>query len=168
MNRVVLFVLLFLFWVLLTWTPDTSAPAYLQEIGVGLAMAALVTWIMGAATGEKDVRWFQPKRYGWALVYAFVLAAYVIKANVEVAYRVLHPAMPIRPGLLKLKTRLRGTTARTVLGNSITLTPGTLTVDLRDDGVLMVHWLYVRTLDEEEAAQQIIGRFEWFIERIFE
>jgi len=168
MSRLLLFVLLFGFWVLLTWTPATSGPAWLQEVGVGLAVAALVTWIMGEATSERNYRWLEPRRYGWALVYVFVLAAYIVKANVEVAYRVLHPAMPIRPGLLKLKTRLRGTAARTVLGNSITLTPGTLTVDLRDDGVLMVHWLYVRTLDEEEAARQIIGRFEWFIAKIFE
>ena len=123
---------------------------------------------MGETAGEDAARWLQPKRYGWAVVYLFVLAAYVIKANVEVAYRVLHPAMPIRPGILRVKTRLRRPSARTVLGNSITLTPGTLTVDIHDDGVMMVHWIYVRSLDEEEAARQVIGRFEWFIERIFE
>jgi multicomponent Na+:H+ antiporter subunit E len=55
-----------------------------------------------------------------------------------------------------------------MLGNSITLTPGTLSVDVRDDGVLMVHCINVRSLDEEEAARQILGRFEWFIDKIFE
>jgi multisubunit Na+/H+ antiporter MnhE subunit len=54
------------------------------------------------------------------------------------------------------------------LCNSITLTPGTLAVDIHDDGTMMVHWIYVRSLDEDEAARQIIGRFEWFIQRIFE
>ena len=98
----------------------------------------------------------------------FVLAAYVIKANVEVAYRVLHPAMPIRPGIVKVKTRLQTPSSRTALCNSITLTPGTLAVDIHQDGTMMVHWIYVRSTDPEEAARQIIGRFEWFIERIFE
>ena len=92
----------------------------------------------------------------------------VIIGYTVVAYRVFHPAMPIRPGIVKVTTRLRLRAARTILGNSITLTPGTLSVDVRDDGVLMVHWIYVRTLDEEEAARRLIGRFEWFIERIFE
>jgi len=102
------------------------------------------------------------------IVYLFVLSVYVVKANLEVAYRVFHPAMPIRPGILKVKTRLQLPAAQTVLGNSITLTPGTLSVDVREDGVLMVHWINIRTLEEEEATRQLIGRFEWFVERIFE
>ena len=84
------------------------------------------------------------------------------------AYRVLHPAMPIKPGIVKIKTRLQQPAARTALCNSITLTPGTLTVDLHDDGTMLVHWIYVRSQDAEEAAAQILGRFEWFIEKIFE
>jgi multicomponent Na+:H+ antiporter subunit E len=179
MNRLALFILLLLFWIFLTW-PAELGPAYLQDLGVGAVAALLVTWITGGSTeGEqtreggsaiiqRDGRWLQPQRYVWAFVYAFVLAAYVIQANFEVAYRVLHPAMPIRPGIVKIKTRLRRPSSRAALCNSITLTPGTLAVDIRDDGTMMVHWIYVRSLDEDEAAQQIIGRFEWFIERIFE
>lgn len=168
MNRLVLFVLLFLFWVLLTWPAEPPGSAYLQDLGIGLVVSALVTWIMGEATADGLARWLDPRRYWWALLYVFVLAAYVVKANVEVAYRVLHPALPIRPGIVKIKTQLQRPSARTVLSNSITLTPGTLTVDIADDGVMMVHWLYVRTLDEEAAAREIIGRFEWFVAKIFE
>ena len=76
--------------------------------------------------------------------------------------------MPILPGVVRVKTRLQSPAARTVLGNSITLCPGTLTVDIGEDGTMEVHWIYVRSLDEQEAARQIIGRFEWFLERIFE
>ena len=168
MNRIVLFVLLLLFWVLLTLTTDAPGPGYLQDVAAGLVVVALVTWLMGEAAREGVARWLEPKRYAWGLAYLFVLAAYVVSANIDVAYRVFHPTMPIRPGILKVRTRLRLPAARTMLGNSITLTPGTLSVDVRDDGVLMVHWIYVRSLDEEAAARQLIGRFEWFIERIFE
>ncbi len=167
MNRLVLFILLLLVWVLLTW-PNELAPVYVQEIGTGVLVALLVTWVMGESTSGRFSRWLQPQRYAWAALYAFVLAAYVIKANFEVAYRVLHPAMPIRPGIVKIKTRLQSPSARTALCNSITLTPGTLAVNLHDDGTMMVHWIYVRSTVEEEAAEQIIGRFEWLIERIFE
>ena len=168
MNRLVLFILLMLFWVFLTWPADPPGLAYLQDLGTGVAVALLVTWIVGGTATEGLARWLEPKRYLWALAYVFVLAAYIVKANVEVAYRVLRPSMPIRPGILKLKTHLRRPSSRTALSNSVTLTPGTLTVDIHDDGVMMVHWIYVRSLDKEEAARQIIGRFEWFIERIFE
>ena len=168
MNRPVLFLLLSLFWVLLTWPADSPDSSYLQDMGVGLVVVALVTWMMGRPIETRARRWLEPKRYVWMIVYLFVLAAYVVKANLEVAYRVFHPAMPIRPGILKVKTRLQLPAAQTVLGNSITLTPGTLSVDVRKDGVLMVHWLNIRTLEEEEATRQLIGRFEWFVEKIFE
>ena len=97
MNRLVLFVLLLLFWVMLTWTAETPGPTYLQDVGVGLAVAVLVTWTMGELPKVRTVRWLEPQRFGWALAYIFVLASYIVKANLEVAYRVLHPAMPIRP-----------------------------------------------------------------------
>jgi multicomponent Na+:H+ antiporter subunit E len=168
MNRVVLFVLLFLFWLMLTWTADPPGVAFLQDVGVGLVVVLLVTWLVGETAGERAGRWLEPKRYAWGVVYLIVLAASVVKANVEVAYRVLHPAMPIRPGIIRVKTRLRRPASRTMLGNSITLCPGTLTVDIWEDGTMMVHLIYVRSLDDREAGRQIIGRFEWLIEKIFE
>lgn len=167
MNRVALLILLVGFWVMLTWPSGTPGPAYLQDLGVGVVAALLVTWIMGEEAAV-DSRWLNPMRYVWGFAYLFVLAGYIVKANVEVAYRVLHPAMPIRPGIVKVKTRLQSPSARTALCNSITLTPGTLTIDIHDDGVILVHWIYVRSQDEDEATRQILGRFEWFIERIFE
>jgi len=54
------------------------------------------------------------------------------------------------------------------LANCITLTPGTLTIDVTDDGVFYIHWLYVLSEDDEEAAGHVLRRFEWFIHRIFE
>ena len=168
MNRLALFLALFAFWVLLTWPAELPGAAYWEDLAVGLAAAVLVAWLVGDAAAEGPGRWLQPGRYGWALVYLFVLAAFVVKANLDVAYRVLHPALPIRPGIVKIRTRLRTSAARTVLSNSITLTPGTLAVDLHEDGVMLVHWICVRSEDEQEAARQIIGRFEWFIEKIFE
>ena len=167
MNRIILFLLLLLFWCFLTWPNEFSA-AYLQDFGTGVVAALLVTWIMGRPDLEGISRWLQPERYFWGAVYVFVLAAYVVKANIEVAYRVLHPALPIRPGIVRVKTHLQRPTSRTALCNSITLTPGTLAVDIGEDGTMMVHWIYVHSMDPNEAAEQIIGRFEWFIERIFE
>jgi multicomponent Na+:H+ antiporter subunit E len=63
---------------------------------------------------------------------------------------------------------LTSETGRTALANSITLTPGTLTMDISDDGVFYVHWLNVLSEDEAEAAKMVLRRFEWFIARIFE
>ena len=76
--------------------------------------------------------------------------------------------MPIEPGIVKVRTKLRNPAAITALSNSITLTPGTLTVDADKQGVLYVHWLKVESKDEQEATEKIVGKFEYFLERILE
>ena len=110
-----------------------------------------------------------PARWFWAGVYLAVLAYYIVKANLQVAYIVLHPGLPIRPGVVRVRTSLRTTAARVALANSITLTPGTFTLDLDDErGVLYVHWLAVEAEDELRASEIIVARFEPLLRRVFE
>ncbi|MBO4246662.1 monovalent cation/H+ antiporter subunit E [Halomicrobium sp. IBSBa] len=63
-------------------------------------------------------------------LYAPFLLWEITKANVEVAYVVLHPSLPIDPKMVRLRAAVWGDTPVTTLANSITLTPGTLTVDV--------------------------------------
>ena len=92
-----------------------------------------------------------------------------LKANIDVAYRVIHPSSPIKPGIVKVKSSLTSDTALTFLANSITLTPGTLTVDIdKNQGFLYVHWINVWTEDMEEATKKIVYRFEKVLKKIFE
>ena len=63
---------------------------------------------------------------------------------------------------------LKTDTGRSALANCITLTPGTLTIDVSDNGIFYIHWINVLSVDEEEAASHVLRRFEWFIQRIFE
>ena len=100
------------------------------------------------------------------LLYAFVLFWEIIKANFDVAYRVVHPKMPIRPGIVVIRTRLKSDIAKMILANSITLTPGTFTLDVVGDE-LLVHWINVRTEDVDEATSLIGGRFEKYLRAIF-
>jgi len=109
----------------------------------------------------------QPQRYFWFVIYLIIFLWECLKANLDVAYRVLHPDLPIKPGIVKVKTRLKTDIARTTLANSITMTPGTITVDIIDD-YIYVHWIYVSTLDTEKYTEKISGRFEKYIQRIFE
>lgn len=71
------------------------------------------------------------------LLYIPWLIWQIILASLQVAYVVLHPRMPINPSLLKFKTKLPNIAARVILGNSITLTPGTLTINIADDEFLV-------------------------------
>ena len=76
--------------------------------------------------------------------------------------------MPISPGIVKIKTNLTTDSGITALANSITLTPGTLTVDITDDGFLYIHWINVKSDDVEQATKLISQKFEWFLKKIFE
>jgi multicomponent Na+:H+ antiporter subunit E len=157
------------FWLLVVWpvSPTSGSPLW-GDIGAGVLAAGFTALVMRDIVTGRFTRLLNPVRYFWAGVYSVLFCYYVVKGNIDVAYRVLHPSMPIRPGIVKARTRLRSASARTLLANSITLTPGTLSVDVCEDGTFYVHWINVKTLDEDEAGKQILGRFEWFIKRILE
>jgi len=161
MRYLALFILSFLFWLLLTF--DLSVANLIAG-----AVAALITSLLFARYFfDRVYKFLQPHRYFWLLVYLVILIWECIKANFDVAYRVLHPAMPIKPGIVKVKLELQSDFARTMLANSITMTPGTIAVDIIDD-YLYVHWIYVRSEDPAEYSREITGRFEKFIKKTFE
>ena len=116
---------------------------------------------------EELIKVFNPVRLFWAILYIPVFSYYVIKANFDVAYRVFHPNLPIKPGIVKVKTNLKSELARTFLANSITLTPGTLTIDIVDD-FLYIHWINITSVDQMEETKIIVEKFERFLRRIFE
>ena len=102
----------------------------------------------------------------FSLVYIIVLFWEIIKANFDVAYRVLHPKMPIKPGIVVIKTRLKSDIAKMILANSITLTPGTFTLDIIGDE-LLIHWINVKAQDIDEATNMIGQKFEKYLRVIF-
>ena len=162
MRRLIYFVLGLAIWLIVTWSFD-------PQIFIAGVIASAVVAILFHEILPKEYRVFiSPVRIFWALVYLPVFFYYVIKANFDVVYRVLHPKMPIKPGIVKIKTILKTESAITALANSITLTPGTLTVDLTDDGFLYIHWINVKSDDIEQATEFIARRFEWFLKKIFE
>lgn len=167
MRRVIYFVLSFLVWLLIAW-PFADGQIDLQIVVAGLIASFLVAVLFHDILPKEHHVFISPVRVFWFLVYIPVFLYYVIRANLDVVYRALHPAMPIKPGIVKIKTDLKTDSAITALANSITLTPGTLTVDLTDDGFLYVHWINVQAEDTERATQLISQKFEWFLHKIFE
>ncbi len=162
MRRLIYFVLAFIIWMLLTWQIDA------QVIIAGVIASAIVALLFHEILPKEHLVFISPIRIFWTLVYIPVFFYYIIKANFDVVYRALHPKMPIKPGIVKIKTTLKTQSGITALANSITLTPGTLTVDLTDDGFLYIHWINVKSDDVEQATELIARRFEWFLQKIFE
>jgi len=148
-------------WLLLTWTVNW------QNMVVGGAVSILVGLLFGNLFVEEAGRVLQPARWFWFLVYIPVFVWEMAKANFDVAYRVIHPKMPINPGIVKIKTGIKSEMGKTFLANSITLTPGTFTVDIKDD-TLYIHCINVHTQNIKEASEQIAGRFERLLVKIFD
>jgi multicomponent Na+:H+ antiporter subunit E len=93
------------------------------------------------------------------LKYVHLFLRELVKSNFDVARRVVAPEVRINPGIVEVKTRLKHPTYRLILANSITLTPGTLTVDMIDDS-LYIHWIDVTGKDVESATREISSKFE--------
>jgi multicomponent Na+:H+ antiporter subunit E len=167
MRRLIYFVLGLIVWLLLTW-PFTPDGIDVQVVIAGLIASGLVAMLFHEILPKEHHVFISPIRIFWFLVYMPVFFYSVVVANLDVMYRALHPKMPIRPGIVKIRTNLKTDSGITALANSITLTPGTLTVDVTDDGYLYIHWINVKAEDVEQATKQIAERFEWFIQRIFE
>ncbi len=167
MRCMVYFCLSFLIWILITW-PVTDGTIHMRVVYSGLVVALLVSLLFHEILPREHYRLISPVRIFWLLIYVPFFFYYVIKANLDVVYRAVHPAMPIHPGIVKVKTDLKTDSGITALANCITLTPGTLTVDVTADGYLYVHWINVTAEEVDEASEKIVRRFEWFIKRIFE
>lgn len=162
-SKIVLFILAYIVWVLLNWMPDW------QHLLIGVFVSIFVIYLTGDLFPAKFNSLFDVKRYFWALYYIPVFMYECIKANLDVAYRVIHPDLPINPGIVKIKTDLKSDIALTFLANSITLTPGTMSVDIdRVNGILYIHWINVRDKEIEGATKLIVGKFERILRGIFE
>jgi len=171
MKRIAMFVLLLLLWIILVWPFEvTGGRIHLvtMELVPGIFVALLVVLIMRNSIMDSFTAWINPVRLFWFVVYVVVFVFYVIKANFDVAYRIIHPAMPIHPGIVKVKTTLKTRAGIAMLSNAIALTPGTLTVQAEENGDLYVHWINVKATDVEGATGYIVSRFEWLIKRILE
>lgn len=165
MQRIVLAPFLFVLWLLLAWP---FAPLDEGAIVVGAIVAIATSAYMGEILVRDVYKLFDPVRHFWIAVYIPVFAWYCLLSNLDVIYRVLHPALPIRPGIVRVETKLQGDAARAILANSITLTPGTLTVDVDPEAsCLYIHWIYVTGEDGAAATERIVRRFERILERIF-
>jgi multicomponent Na+:H+ antiporter subunit E len=141
------------------WTGSTR-PSDLAIIG---AAALVVSFIF--VRGNRAPR-VTPKRVAYMIAYIFYLAGAIVRSNLDVARRVVRRRIPIKPGIVEVKTKLASPTGRTVLANSITLTPGTLSVDIRGDR-LYIHWIDVADEDIDRATRDIVAGFERYLEVIF-
>jgi len=160
-KKIVQFIIYLLMWIFLT------IPFKVEDLLAGVVVALVVTILTRKLFPDDFIKLLRPVRFLLAILYIPYLVYYIIIANLDVAYRVLNPYLPIKPGIVKIKTSLKNEFAKTILANSITLTPGTLTVEVDGDN-FYVHWINISSDNPEIQREIILGRFERVLRRIFE
>ncbi|MBN2602795.1 MAG: Na+/H+ antiporter subunit E [Candidatus Thermoplasmatota archaeon] len=141
-----------------------------EELIFGLIFSLICGFIAKKLFVKKDFRMLNPVRWFSFIAYLVPFIIAMAKANFDVAYRVI--TGKINPGIVRISPGLKTDLGITLLANSITLTPGTLSVDIDEDSNdLYIHWINVK---EESIKKKpvdckfICGNFPTWIRRIAE
>jgi len=157
---VVLFGTLLIFWVLL----NNSVAG--DVLLVGAVAALVITLMFNNGLGLFSEFRFTPKAILMVPVFLAYFLKELVKSNLKLATVVLSPELPVKPGIVKVHTRLKSRMGRLLLTNSITLTPGTLTVDIVGQD-LYIHWVTVESVDIDAATASIVAGFEHYLEVMY-
>jgi len=126
---------LMVFWVLITWTFN-----YQSLLAGFLGSYGLTRFNRSLIIGPSQRFYITPETVFMFTRYLGLMLVAIVKANIDVAKIVLQRRMPISPGIVKFKSDIKKDLNKVILANSITLTPGTLTIDM-EEGVYVVHCL---------------------------
>lgn len=153
------FICLWLAWILFTGSLS------FQELAVGAICAGLVSGVSYELFSRGPVsEKLDPRKWCYLIAYVPAYVWAEVKAHLNVAYRIIHPELPIKPAIVRLPSGLRSDVGLTTLANSITMTPGTLSVDVDEEKPeIYVHWITAESLDDKEVQEKIGRPFEKFL-----
>jgi multicomponent Na+:H+ antiporter subunit E len=135
-------------------------------LGSALAVAAMTHGLLAIGV-RRDRRGRVAVRYvftfRWHRLFVFVpwLLWKILAANVQVAWLILHPKMPIDPAIIRIKTGLRGDLSRMALATAITVTPGTCVLDIVGDEVV-IHKIH--PVAAEDIPTRVVAMVRWVFE----
>ncbi len=166
----------YIFWLLITgqivsiFTGNAS-----WQILVAGGIVSIIVSLFAARffIHKKAFHLYNPLRFLLLLFYCIVIFGWeLIKANVYMAIRAFGSTKKLKPGFVKIPTKLKSDYALAMLSNCITLTPSNITVDVAEqdgENYLYVHWIDVKEKDDmEKAGDSIKGAMEPWIRRIWE
>ncbi len=151
--------IMFIIWVLM-------AGISTNELILGAIVCITLSYVL---TNYMNIEFdlFQiPKIVVFLVTYIPTLFIELVKANIDVAKRVLNPSLPINPGIVKVPTEIKNEYGKLILANSITLTPGTISIDA-DDDCIYVHCIDVKGKTPEDHQSNISLKFEAILRRTF-
>lgn len=155
-----LWVVLFVIWMI------ANASLAIEPALIGLLITFVIARIFVASSEAWQRLRLTPRAPYHFAAYSMTFVVELVRANLNVMALVYSPRIDIKPGIVKVRTRLKTPLGRLALANSIALTPGSLVIDIRDD-ILFIHWLDVKTTDIDAATDALVAPFEKHLEKIF-
>jgi multicomponent Na+:H+ antiporter subunit E len=145
---------------------ELSARRIAEEFLIGLAVGLVVAYALRRFYAPSGPTARDLRVAPYALLYLLVFTWDLVVANVDVAKRVLSPSLPISPAVIEVPLRVQTDVGITTIANSITLTPGTLTMDYNRE----TNTLYVHSIDgsDPDAILDPIRRWEDYALVIFD
>ncbi len=147
------------------WLLFSPRPEFFSLIagGIGAVGIAAITYKVFLARHQANIRFFVPEPLSLVAYFLLVLY-YLYTSSIKMTSAVF--TMKVRPRIVYFRTTLHSDLARMVLANSITMTPGTITLDLNDDH-LTVHWFFCSTTHSRGAGEKIKGKMEKLLHRVW-
>ncbi len=144
-----MFLMLLLFWLIF------NGKVTLEIFLVGVVICAALTFAWHKLfRNQKNTIFPSPEMVWRYLKYFGSLVIEIIRCNLHVMHLILHPQEEIHPQLVTFRTNLKKDSHKVILANSITLTPGTITVGLQDD-IIRVHGLDASFLEGIEECDMV-------------
>ena len=159
-DRVVLFATLLLFWIML------NGSLALDNIIVGVLVAAVISLLFHSGLSFFTEFRATPQAFIAGIQYYIYFFKELVISNIKLAAIVLNPSLPIKPGIVKVRTKLKSKMGRLMLANSITLTPGTMTVEIEGEWIY-VHCVTMESADIDKATAEIVAGFESYLEVMY-
>jgi multicomponent Na+:H+ antiporter subunit E len=161
------FLLCFAFWLLLTWS------FALQELIAGAAVSLAVALFSARFFIHEKAFWFcnPAKLFSGLFYWLCIFPVELIKANLDMAGRCFGGCKKVNPGIVKVPVELKSEYGQAALANSITLTPGTITMETtEEDGqtYYYIHWIDVTAPSGKEAGDAIKGTLEKGLRRVWQ
>ncbi|NCB51637.1 MAG: sodium:proton antiporter [Clostridia bacterium] len=160
------FVLCAAFWLLLTGSFDK------QELIAGAIVSVAVALFSAKFLIHENAFWlFNPVKFFSLIIYSVIIFPWeLLKANLDVAFRAFSSGPRVNPGIVKVPVGLASDYGKAMLADSITLTPGTITMDITEENeqtYYYIHWIDVTETDGEKAGDIIKGTLEKWVGRIW-
>jgi multicomponent Na+:H+ antiporter subunit E len=140
------------------------------DLVLGFVVALLSGYLTSSLLVSDVRKALNIRRFIWLIIYGiYYLTIAEFKAHSDVIRRILHPRMPINPGIVRTPYNVVNDYSIVAIANSITNTPGTVVVHL-DEGkkIYYVHWIYVKAPDPKTTYDNIVKNFERYVKKIFE